>query len=61
MIYGNPVVTPITRREDPVALLFFLGLTEPVERPLRGGFERTQIVLDHHPYATRVDSVVFVS
>lgn len=34
--------------------MFFLGLTEPVERPLRGGFERTQIVFDHHPYAARI-------
>jgi hypothetical protein len=49
------------QHEGPAALLFVLCLTEPVERPLGGGFERTQIVLDHHPHATRIDSVVFVS
>jgi hypothetical protein len=42
----------IARQADAAALLFFPGFTEPVERALRGGFERT---------APRVDSVVFVS
>src|ERR1017187_2522944 len=54
-------IGPIASRQGPVVLWFFPRVTEPVERTLRGGFQRTQIVLDHHPYATRVDSVVFVS
>jgi hypothetical protein len=60
-MYANGPLETIASRDFPADLLFFLGLTESVERPLRGGFERTQIVLDHHPHATRVDSVVFVS